>query len=90
MNFQPAIPFRLTANWNAIARTIIPIDSIPGADGVSYSGFGDIQEQFFTLVEIQLEETNAYGLQFLRSLDFENVDTGQVYVTSQESGVRSQ
>ena len=39
-----------------------------------------IQEQFFTLVEIQLEETNAAGLQFLRSLDFEHVDTGQVYV----------
>ena len=39
-----------------------------------------IQEQFFTLVELQLEETNHNGLQFLRSLDFEHVDTGQVYV----------
>jgi ribosomal protein S18 acetylase RimI-like enzyme len=39
-----------------------------------------IQEQFFTLVELQLEETNHKGLQFLRSLDFEHVDTGQVYV----------
>lgn len=39
-----------------------------------------IQEQFFTLVEIQLEETNVEGLRFLRSLDFEHVDTGQVYV----------
>lgn len=39
-----------------------------------------IQEQFFTLVEIQLEETNVAGLDFLKSLDFENVDTGQVFV----------
>jgi ribosomal protein S18 acetylase RimI-like enzyme len=39
-----------------------------------------IQEQFFTLVEIQLDETNANGLDFLRSLDFEHVDTGQVFV----------
>ena len=39
-----------------------------------------IQEQFFTLVELQLEDTNAYGLAFLRSLDFEQVDTGQVFV----------
>jgi ribosomal protein S18 acetylase RimI-like enzyme len=39
-----------------------------------------IQEQFFTLVELHLEENNDKGLQFLRSLDFELVDTGQVYV----------
>jgi ribosomal protein S18 acetylase RimI-like enzyme len=39
-----------------------------------------IQEQFFTLVEIQLEETNQNGLAFLRSLDFQHVDTGQVFV----------
>jgi ribosomal protein S18 acetylase RimI-like enzyme len=39
-----------------------------------------IQEQFFTLVELQLEDTNHMGLQFLRSLDFEHVDTGQVYL----------
>jgi ribosomal protein S18 acetylase RimI-like enzyme len=39
-----------------------------------------IQEQFFTLVELQLEDSNHNGLKFLRSLDFEHVDTGQVYV----------
>jgi ribosomal protein S18 acetylase RimI-like enzyme len=44
-----------------------------------------IQEQFFTLVEIQLDETNEPGLQFLRSLEFEHVDTGQVYVKHAES-----
>ena len=41
-----------------------------------------IQEQFFTLAEIQLEDTNGPGLDFLRSLDFEHVDTGQVFVRS--------
>jgi ribosomal protein S18 acetylase RimI-like enzyme len=39
-----------------------------------------IQEQFFTLVELQLEDTNHMGLAFLHSLDFEHVDTGHVYV----------
>ena len=41
-----------------------------------------IQDQFFTLVELQLEETNQYGLDFLHSLDFEHVDTGQIFVKS--------
>jgi ribosomal protein S18 acetylase RimI-like enzyme len=41
-----------------------------------------IQDQFFTLVELHLEETNQFGLEFLRSLDFEHVDTGQVFVKS--------
>lgn len=39
-----------------------------------------IQEQFFTLVELQLEEHNDNGLRFLRSLDFVQVDTGHVYI----------
>ncbi len=43
-----------------------------------------IQEQFFTLVELQLEESNHMGLEFLRSLDFRQVDTGLVYVRKQE------
>ena len=29
LNFQPVIPFRLSDDWTAIARTIIPIDSVP-------------------------------------------------------------
>lgn len=47
LNFQPVVPFKLTENWNAIARTIIPISSVPGSDNESFSGIGDIQEQFF-------------------------------------------
>jgi hypothetical protein len=47
VNFQPVVPFRLSANWNAIARTIVPIDSVPGPNGEQFSGVGDIQEQLF-------------------------------------------
>src|SRR5260370_35034271 len=47
LNFQPVIPFRLTDNWSMIARTIVPLYSVPGATGISYSGVGDIQEQLF-------------------------------------------
>jgi ribosomal protein S18 acetylase RimI-like enzyme len=39
-----------------------------------------IQDQFFTLVEFHLDETNQYGRDFLRSLEFQHVDTGQVFV----------
>jgi GNAT superfamily N-acetyltransferase len=39
-----------------------------------------IQDQFFTLVELQLEDTNEFGLNFLRTLEFQHVDMGQVYV----------
>ncbi len=44
-----------------------------------------IQEQFFTLVELHLDETNQYGLDFLRSLEFQHVDTGQVFVKAVSS-----
>ena len=47
LNFQPVIPFKLTDNWNMIARTIVPVLSIPGPDGTRFSGVGDIQEQIF-------------------------------------------
>jgi hypothetical protein len=47
LNFQPVVPFKMTTNWNAIARTILPINSVPGPDGTRYSGVGDIQEQLF-------------------------------------------
>ena len=43
-----------------------------------------IQEQYFTLVEIHLEEANHNGLAFLRSLDFQHVDTGQVFAKTNE------
>ncbi len=47
VNFQPVIPFKLTEHWSAISRTILPINSLPGADGQQVSGMGDIQEQLF-------------------------------------------
>jgi hypothetical protein len=49
LNFQPVIPIHLTPKLTYIARTIVPVVSIPTGNGVSYSGIGDIQEQtFFT------------------------------------------
>ncbi len=47
LNFQPVIPFKLTEDWNMIARTIVPIISLPGPEGTRFSGVGDIQEQIF-------------------------------------------
>jgi len=44
LNVQPVIPFQVSKNWNLIARTIIPLDSIPVSDS-RFSGVGDIQEQ---------------------------------------------
>ena len=47
LNFQPVIPFKATANWNVIARSIVPIESVPGPDATRYSGIGDMQTQLF-------------------------------------------
>src|SRR5262245_45768187 len=46
LNFQPVIPFKLTSSLNLIARTIVPIVSVPAGD-LRFSGVGDIQEQLF-------------------------------------------
>jgi hypothetical protein len=49
LNFQPVIPIHLTPKLIYIARTIVPVVSIPTTNGTSYSGVGDIVEQtFFT------------------------------------------
>lgn len=47
LNFQPVMPIRLSAGWNVIARTIVPINSLPGSDGTRHSGVGDLNEQLF-------------------------------------------
>jgi hypothetical protein len=44
--FQPVIPFKLSDDWNIISRTIVPIDSVPSANG-QINGVGDIQEQLY-------------------------------------------
>ena len=49
LNIQPVIPIHLTHKWTYITRYILPINSIPTGNGVSYSGTGDLQVQtFFT------------------------------------------
>jgi hypothetical protein len=47
LNFQPVIPFALTASWKMIARTVVPLNSLPAGDETRQSGVGDIQEQLF-------------------------------------------
>ena len=48
LNVQPVFPFKLSAKWNAIARTIIPIDSVPRyRQRVVQRDRRHIQEQFF-------------------------------------------
>ena len=52
LNIQPVIPFSVSERWKLIARTILPLDSIPTPDGERHTGTGDIQEQlFFTPAE---------------------------------------
>ena len=49
LNFQPVIPFGLSANWNLISRTIVPLvrqDDIAGSSG-SQSEPGDITRSLF-------------------------------------------
>src|SRR5262245_65921469 len=43
LNIQPVMPFRLTPDWNVIARAIVPIDSVPGSGDISDSGLVYIQ-----------------------------------------------
>lgn len=49
LNVQPVIPFTLSADWNVISRTIVPIvyqnSLLPGSG--SQSGLGDTLQSFF-------------------------------------------
>jgi hypothetical protein len=47
LNFQPVIPIHLGSRVNLIARSIVPILSVPNPNGGRDRGMGDIQEQLF-------------------------------------------
>jgi hypothetical protein len=47
LNFQPVMPIHISPKVTLISRTIVPINSFPGPNGMRYSGSGDIQEQMF-------------------------------------------
>jgi hypothetical protein len=47
LNFQPVMPIKVTPDVNLIARTIVPVVSIPGPEGLRFSGVADIQQQLF-------------------------------------------
>jgi ribosomal protein S18 acetylase RimI-like enzyme len=42
-----------------------------------------VQEQYFEIAECQLREENQPAIQFVKSLAFEHIDTGQVFVKSE-------
>nr|WP_272211123.1 hypothetical protein [Marinicella sp. W31]MDC2877007.1 hypothetical protein [Marinicella sp. W31] len=49
VNIQPVIPFSISADWNVISRTIIPLvdqDNLSPGSG-SQSGVGNILQSFF-------------------------------------------
>lgn len=47
LNFQPVIPIHISKSTTLIARTILPIDSVPVGNGISNSGVGDLQQQIY-------------------------------------------
>jgi hypothetical protein len=47
VNVQPVIPFRVSDRWNVIARSVVPLDNMPGDGDTRFSGVGDIQLQTF-------------------------------------------
>jgi len=46
LNVQPVLPMHLTPRWNLIARTILPVLSVPSGTGRA-TGVGDILEELF-------------------------------------------
>jgi len=51
LNIQPVVPFKLSANWNLISRTILPVVNFQGAAGpeTGQLNFGDtVQSLFFS------------------------------------------
>ena len=47
LNVQPVLPFKVSADWNMIVRTVVPVVSAPGPETSRYTGIGDIQEQLY-------------------------------------------
>lgn len=49
LNIQPVVPFKLSANWNLITRTILPVVNFQGAAGAETGqlNFGDTVQSLF-------------------------------------------
>jgi hypothetical protein len=47
LNVQPVIPFSITADWNLISRTILPVIHQDVPPGGSDSGLGDVTQSLF-------------------------------------------
>ena len=74
------------ARWRAASVGLLDFEVYPdyrrkglGKLFLSYI-MRQVQDQFFQVVEVHLHQDNAMALQFVKSLGFEQVDTGQVFV----------
>jgi hypothetical protein len=63
VNFQPVIPFRLTDRWNVIARTIVPLESVPGDAGTRFSGVGLTRTVVFNRRPMNLGISYNYNIE---------------------------
>jgi ribosomal protein S18 acetylase RimI-like enzyme len=76
--------------WRCAAVGIIDFEVLPeyrcqglGKLFLSYI-MRQVQEQFFQIVELHLQESNQQALHFLKGLGFEHVDTGQIFIRTAE------
>lgn len=46
-NIQPVLPLPISANWNLVSRTIVPVVSLPTGGGERSKGIADIQEEVY-------------------------------------------
>ncbi len=66
LNIQPVIPFKLSADWNLITRTIVPIIHLPSlAKGdSSENGIGDINPTAFFATSLARDVLVGFGPTF--------------------------
>ena len=66
LNFQPVIPFKLSARWNLITRTIVPIIHLPSLQkgDSSDNGLGDVNPTFFFATSLAKDVLVGFGPTF--------------------------
>jgi ribosomal protein S18 acetylase RimI-like enzyme len=71
--------------WNRPAIGILRCEVLPKLRRLGIGKYllsqllRQVQEQYFEVAEVQLPEDNQPAIQFLKSLAFEHIDTGQVF-----------
>jgi hypothetical protein len=66
LNFQPVVPFKLSARWNLITRTIVPIIHLPSLEkgDSSDNGLGDVNPTFFFATSVAKDVLVGVGPTF--------------------------